>query len=143
LSALWSPVSKEIRNRRLRGLDSSLSAHAGASYYAKLPPAVAETIRAYVAPLRDHFGERLVDALLFGSYARGEARADSDVDIVVILRGPLTHSERCWPAQLAGDLTRDYPFVIMPLVLSDRELTHLRKVEDLLATNIDRDGLPV
>jgi len=32
------------------------------------------------------FGERFVELALFGSWARGEAREDSDVDVFVVLR---------------------------------------------------------
>jgi uncharacterized protein len=37
--------------------------------------------------LRDAFGSRLVSALLFGSRARGDHRADSDYDVAVFLDG--------------------------------------------------------
>jgi predicted nucleotidyltransferase len=33
------------------------------------------------------YGDQLVDVLLYGSYARGEQRSDSDIDIAVILKG--------------------------------------------------------
>jgi predicted nucleotidyltransferase len=39
----------------------------------------------FVADVRQHYGTRLVDILVFGSRARGDARPDSDVDLVVIL----------------------------------------------------------
>lgn len=32
------------------------------------------------------YGERLVRVVLYGSHARGEARPDSDVDVLIILR---------------------------------------------------------
>jgi len=35
------------------------------------------------------YGDRLVKLVLFGSHARGEATADSDIDVLVILRGPV------------------------------------------------------
>jgi predicted nucleotidyltransferase len=39
----------------------------------------------YVTAVRKHYGSRLVDILVFGSRARGDARPDSDADLVVIL----------------------------------------------------------
>ena len=33
------------------------------------------------------YGDRLARVILYGSYARGDARPDSDVDVLVVLRG--------------------------------------------------------
>ena len=40
----------------------------------------------FVAAVRNHYGDRLHDILVFGSRARGDARTDSDVDLAVIFR---------------------------------------------------------
>ena len=39
------------------------------------------------AGLRDLYGDRLVSVILYGSYARGEATEDSDIDVAVVLKG--------------------------------------------------------
>jgi len=39
------------------------------------------------AGLRQLYGERLQEVLLYGSWARGEAGLGSDVDVMVVLRG--------------------------------------------------------
>jgi predicted nucleotidyltransferase len=46
-------------------------------------PAVVEVIRSYLAAVRNA-GIAVDRAVLFGSYARGEARPDSDLDLLVI-----------------------------------------------------------
>ncbi|MBI5562139.1 MAG: nucleotidyltransferase domain-containing protein [Deltaproteobacteria bacterium] len=33
------------------------------------------------------YGDRLVSVILYGSYARGEATEDSDIDVAVVLKG--------------------------------------------------------
>lgn len=45
------------------------------------------------ALLRPAFGDRLCGVVLYGSEARGEALADSDIDILVLLKGPLCIGE--------------------------------------------------
>ncbi|WP_245846045.1 nucleotidyltransferase domain-containing protein [Longibacter salinarum] len=37
--------------------------------------------------LEDIYGDRLIRLILFGSHARGDAHADSDVDLLVVLEG--------------------------------------------------------
>ena len=39
------------------------------------------------------YGTRLVAMYLYGSYARGEAEDDSDIDVAVVLEGPPNFSE--------------------------------------------------
>jgi len=44
--------------------------------------------------LRERFGRRIADIRLFGSWARGEADEDSDVDVLVVFEEPPTREER-------------------------------------------------
>ncbi|MGD0900866.1 MAG: nucleotidyltransferase domain-containing protein, partial [Thermoguttaceae bacterium] len=39
--------------------------------------------------LRSLYGDRLVRLVLFGSHARGDAVPGSDIDVLVVLRGPV------------------------------------------------------
>jgi len=57
--------------------------------------------------LQDAFGKRLRGVILYGSEARGEAGPDSDVDLLVLLAGPL---------EFGQDL-RTCIHVLYPLVL--------------------------
>jgi len=50
-----------------------------------MTPSERKALDDYVAAVRKHYGARLVDILVFGSRARGDARADSDTDLAVIL----------------------------------------------------------
>ncbi|HIJ44486.1 MAG: nucleotidyltransferase domain-containing protein [Rhodospirillales bacterium] len=43
----------------------------------------------YRARLEEIYGERLVRLVLFGSQARGDANPDSDIDVMIVLSGPL------------------------------------------------------
>lgn len=44
-----------------------------------------KAIDMFIAAVRRHYDPRLVDIMLFGSRARGDAGPDSDADLVVVL----------------------------------------------------------
>ena len=39
------------------------------------------------------YGDRLVNLVLYGSQARGDAEPGSDIDVLVVLRGPVNAGE--------------------------------------------------
>ena len=53
-----------------------------------IPDKLKETLRWATGRLREIYGPRLKQLVLFGSRARGDARPDSDVDLLVVLEGP-------------------------------------------------------
>ena len=59
------------------------------------------------APLEAEYGQRLRGLVLFGSEVRGDADRDSDIDVLVLLAGPV---------ELGRELTRCV-HVLYPLVL--------------------------
>jgi predicted nucleotidyltransferase len=60
--------------------------------------------------LKELYGDRFRGLLLYGSYARGEAMEGSDVDLLLLLDGPVDLSHEIlriepikWPLGLAAD----------------------------------------
>lgn len=70
--------------------------------------------------LEELYGERLHQVILYGSHARGEASEDSDVDVMVVLKGPVDlwqeidrMNDPAYRVQLAfGKLISLYPVAI-------------------------------
>ena len=59
-----------------------------------------EVAAAVATDLRDVFGDRLVEVVVFGSHAQGTATNDSDLDVAVVLRDVLD----AWADARAADL---------------------------------------
>jgi len=130
---------RDSRNTRTRECNS-------ASVKAVLPsdnPALFRLLVEFREKLSAQFGPRVLEIKLFGSYARGEARADSDVDVAVVLDRLDTHAERVFPMELAGELSVQHGLVIVPIVMSKYELDFLHAREELLAENLDREGIAI
>ena len=50
-----------------------------------MPQAIKRVIEQYIAEIKKIYGTHLCKVILFGSYARGDFRSDSDVDIMILL----------------------------------------------------------
>jgi len=77
----------------------------------ELPPNIREVILKLEQGLRELYGDRYRGLLLYGSYARGEARDWSDVDLLLLLEGPvdvvgeiINLESVKWPLALEADL---------------------------------------
>ncbi len=49
-----------------------------------------DVIKEFRLEIEKLYGKKLKDIILYGSWARDEAREDSDVDLVVVLEGDIT-----------------------------------------------------
>jgi predicted nucleotidyltransferase len=99
-------------------------------------------LRDLVSWLRERFGTRLKEAALFGSRARGEGDEDSDLDVLVVVDDLESHEGRA-VAHHAGDLLTRYDVIVSPFVLSTARMQLLRDRERLIATEIERDRVPL
>lgn len=53
-------------------------------------PIIKQVANEYKASLQRLYGNELVELILFGAYARGDNREESDLDFAVVLRNPDT-----------------------------------------------------
>lgn len=106
----------------------------------RLPPSLELALSEYAERLRRLFGERLLELRLFGSYARGEAHEDSDVDVLVLVDG-LTDLEIGVVAGEAAPVIQRTGFALAPLPMSSERLALLRLQGRALADALDREGI--
>jgi predicted nucleotidyltransferase len=105
-----------------------------------LPSGVRDAVLDLRERLATRFGARRQVLRVFGSYARGEAGPESDVDVLVVVDG-LLERERREVFDLAEDVFFERLVHLSPLALSDREYRTLREREYLIVREIDRDGV--
>ena len=90
--------------------------------------------------LRGLYGERLKDVILFGSHARGEARFDSDIDVMVVLRGEVAPGREIdRMIDIITELNLEYSVLLS--VVPVAEEIYLQRNSPLLL-NVRREGIP-
>jgi len=99
-----------------------------------------QTALTFVEKIRQNFDGQLISAILFGSRARGEATADSDMDILVIM---FTANPETREAihHLAVEVWLEYGIYLCPLVRSEAHWRKLAELQTQLHKNICRDGI--
>ena len=87
------------------------------------------------------YGERLKRLYLYGSYARGDEREGSDLDVLVVLndfeRAPI---ELDRTDDLFSDLSLEYEITVSPMFMRDKDWLNADKP---LLRNVRVEGVPV
>jgi len=102
---------------------------------------VVRLVREFRQRLVPVYAERLKGVYLYGSYARGEADEDSDIDVAVVLAGPVNRAEeRRRTSELRAELSLRESCVLMPFFLSEDEYS---RTPYAIHRSILREGVPV
>lgn len=105
-----------------------------------MSPAVRSALRSLRAALDVRFAGRVRDVRLFGSFARGEATEDSDVDVLVVVDA-LTDAEIGLVATEGARVAAESALPIAPLPIATERLEHMRRDGRLLARVLDEEGV--
>ena len=100
------------------------------------------TLKEFKAKLQEVFGGQLIELRLFGSKARGDGCADSDIDVLVIV------TSDDWRIcdvvyGVATDVLLQTDILISPKVISENLLGQLQKEDTFFFRNISRDAVAV
>jgi predicted nucleotidyltransferase len=107
--------------------------------------AVSENVRLALAELRrcfeQSYGDRLVHLILYGSQARGDAQPWSDIDLVVVLKGPVDDRQEWKRAEeFIARVCLEFDVVTTPIFMSEDEYL---SGDRALHRNIRQEGVVV
>ena len=101
------------------------------------------TVKTIVKELRRrlerHYGQRLCKVILYGSQARGDAQAGSDIDVLVVLEGAVdAGAEIQATSPIAADLSLEHDQVVCSVFVSRDDF---ERGEWPLLMNVRAEGL--
>lgn len=107
-----------------------------------LQPEEQEWLDQFRETLTVRFAGVVVDMVLYGSKARGDAREDSDVDVLLIVSNAAAHLKR--PVrQLAHELAATSYALPSIVAYTEAEWTRLGRLGSPFRAAVERDGVPV
>ena len=93
-----------------------------------LPDGMRPELAAYVAALERRFGADLVSVVAFGSRVRGDAKPESDLDVLIVVRGlPRRRWDRYEGLRnVAREVSEEFADMVMPILLTPEEASQVK-----------------
>ena len=89
--------------------------------------------------LEKHYGDRLKQLIMFGSQARGDAHPDSDIDVLVVLKGEVNAGEEIEKTSpIIASLSLEKDAVISCIFMDEYRFIHR---SGPLLRNIRKEGI--
>ena len=109
---------------------------------AHLLPNEQRAITEYVAQIRDRFPGRILAITLFGSKARGDSDAESDIDLLVLVDVEDNDlRDELW--RIASDISLEYDLVLSARVFAQSRWTDTRQPHLPLYRAVTTEGIPL
>ena len=128
------------RNDSLTGLSDFCKSKVMIQLPMWLTPNERTALQAFVAALRERYDGQVLSVRLFGSKARGDFDADSDLDVMV-----LVHDDNWRLAQaisfLAADVSLAHDVLLSPKVVSLTRWDFLNGEGFAIARNVQSEGI--
>jgi len=104
-----------------------------------LAPKLNSLLSEFQVELQQLYGSKLVKLILYGSQARNQATADSDIDIAVILKSPISPATEIFHmGEIKARLGLEYDELLSVIPISEEDFAD--KFTPLLI-NIRREGI--
>ena len=102
--------------------------------------AVKTALAAYVTHAARLYPDEILSITLYGSQARGDAKAESDIDVLVVVRRD-TPALRQALTDLAWQVQFEYGVVISDIIRSIEQFNRMRANRFPFYQNIEREGV--
>jgi len=104
-----------------------------------------DTLNAVLVELKNRLSSRIAldQLILFGSRARGDDVAGSDVDVLVIVNEPITEEIRDTISDCVWEVGFAHDLVIVPIVYEAIEWNNTPVRASLLAKAVSIEGIPI
>lgn len=96
----------------------------------------------FVEEMKEKHGDKVRKIILYGSYARGEASEESDLDVLIIWDGKPVNGRK-YASGLAAEVMVDYGLLISPKVISQKKYEDMKKSGFPFVENIKREGIKI
>lgn len=103
------------------------------------PKRITEILEKFKKEIKQIYQEELTQLVLFGSQARGDAKVDSDIDILIVLKKVNKDSPKYQKViNLISDLCLDYELLISCIYISESQFN---QEQSPLLINIHKEGI--
>jgi len=106
---------------------------------ARLSVSEAEAVQTFVRSVNERFPQMIARVVLFGSKARGDSQAESDIDVLVIVRREDWRLSNAI-STLAARISLEKSVLLGPIVIGQERWERMEREKFSLVRNVIRDG---
>lgn len=101
---------------------------------------IGHILKRFTQDLKELYGERLKNLILYGSWARKQATEDSDIDLAIVLEGDVKASKEIDRLiDIITDINLKYGVLLSVYPVSEKDYNRLNSP---LLLNIRKEGVP-
>jgi predicted nucleotidyltransferase len=97
-------------------------------------------LRTFVQRILDELGAQVFQIILFGSKARGDSNADSDVDVLILVNEENRRLQERINI-IASQISLDYDVLFNPLLIAEARWRQMSRERFSVCRNVERDGV--
>ena len=99
-----------------------------------------QAVYQFIQSLAKNLGEQVTAMTLFGSKARGDSTADSDIDLLILTKSENRNLRR-QVRSVSSSIGIDHDILINTIVISSDRWAQMTRERFSLCRNVERDGI--